>query len=1263
MLNISRTRTARLLATTAIVLTPLGLVDPSFAACTTLGGVTTCDTAGQNPWTTTVGEGNVAAADNRTVNVGAGSQIAVGNANAISLRDGANVTVANTAVVSAQATTTGGNFGTGGNTVEFRNNGNLTVDQGGQVLALGTQGSAEAINFQGTGNTVTNNGLIDANNSVAIWSQNTSGLNTVVNNETGIIEAGNGTTNTVIGGSGSGALDFTNRGAIRGSISLAGGNDILRLYTGSSVTGNFSGGAGNDQIYLSGGGQATLPGNFVGFESLIKNDPGTWTLSGTITGVTVSDVREGTLVLTGDNTNYTGQILVQPAGTLEARAQSLPPTVTNDGLVRFAQPDNGTYAGTIAGGGAIEKTGAGTLTLSGNTNIAGNTRLNEGTLVMASSGVLNTAAVVMGNATTLQLDGTLTGPAGGPATITGQTGKQTVVVNANLTGAINLGDDDDTFILNNGTVTGAVDQGDGNDLAQINGGTLTGNLQQGGGIDNFQMVGGTIGSLNQGDALDDFFMSGGHIIDAFDDGDRAKMTGGRIGRVNMKLDDNIFDMSGGTIDRNLVTGFGNDTIILSDGVIGGNISVSGGTDSVTITGGSVGGNVLMSFGSDTFRWDSGGIVYGSVDLGPDNDTAIFSNLTAANLGASPQFTGGEGTDSLTLSNVSTSGVARFQNWESIAATNDTELTFDGTLTLGDAGTGTGGLSVDSTSTLFGGGTNSAVVSAVAGQLANVTNAGRIDLTNGTGTGDTFRIAGNYTGNGGLLFLDTVLGDDSSASDRLVIDGGSAGGTTGISVQNDGGAGAATTADGIMLVQALNGANTGSGTFALSNAVAAGAYEYYLFKGGVSGGSAENWYLRSTLINGSTTPAPAPTDPGTGVEPEEPEPSAPPPSPAPPPPSPDENVPALPTDTPPVAPPDPAEAEAATPPPATPAIPTTPAPVPGPGVVPPTEGATPVEGDIVPLYRVEVPTYSAAIPALRETQLATLSTFHERRGAQDVLRPGELASAAWARVFGESVEQSWGGTVSPNIDGTIWGAQLGLDILRRESDGGHKDTLGLFYAYASLDADIRGQALGWNNLKTGKIESDTHSVGAYWTHIGPQNWYVDAVAMGSWFDGTARSDRAIGIDLDGSGVTLSLETGYPFALGQNWTLEPQAQIIYQHISLDDTEDAFSTIGFDTDDGWTGRIGARLQGRYEVSGGVLEPYLKANLWHVFETEDSVRFGGDAITTRGETTAVELGAGIVHNFNETLSAYAVADYTFDVDGGNREVIEGNIGLRVKW
>ncbi|TPJ39954.1 autotransporter outer membrane beta-barrel domain-containing protein, partial [Mesorhizobium sp. B2-6-6] len=466
-----------------------------------------------------------------------------------------------------------------------------------------------------------------------------------------------------------------------------------------------------------------------------------------------------------------------------------------------------------------------------------------------------------GSLNDLNGDNTLTFPAGG----TGQ-----------VSGNVTFGVGSDRINMQSGTITGTVDQGGGADFFTIGAGTVVGNVQQGSGIDDFNMSGGQIGSLNQGDGLDTFAMTDGRIVDFFDDGDHAVMTGGRIGRVNMKLDQNYFNMSGGTIDRNLVTGFDKDTIILSGGTIGGNISVSGGNDSVTITGGTVGGDVLMSFGADSFVWDGGGIIYGAVDLGADNDTAKLSNLTNSNMGGADALNGGLGTDTLSFDNVKLKGISRVQNWESIDATNDTELTLDGNLVLGDSGTGTGSLSVDAASTLYGGGFNASIQAFTAGQLADVVNAGRIDLTNGsTGATDRLTISGNYTGLGGLLLIQTELGDDSSASDRLVLSGGTASGSTGIGVVNVGGTGAETTQDGIMVVQAVNGATSSASAFALDAPVAAGAFEYYLFKGGVTAGSAENWYLRSSLI---TSPAAAPPaiGPTAALEPEPPAVEPPPP---------------------------------------------------------------------------------------------------------------------------------------------------------------------------------------------------------------------------------------------------------------------------------------------------------------------------------------------------------------------------------------------------
>lgn len=852
-----------------------------------------------------------------------------------------------------------------------------------------------------------------------------------------------------------------------------------------------------------------------------------------------------------------------------------------------------------------------------------------------------------------------------------------------IDGNVTFGAGEDAIDMQSGTIRGYVDQGEGRDSFTMTGGVVTGNVQQGAGVDDFHMEGGEIGSLNQGDNRDTFFMSGGRIIDAFDDGDVATMTGGRIGRVNMKLDNNIFDMSGGIIDRNLVTGFGDDKITLSAGTIGGNISVSGGKDSVTVTGGSVGGSVLMSAGEDRFVWDGGGIIYGTIDMGGDNDTARLANLTNANMGATPTITGGLGTDILVLDHVETPGVSRFQSWESIALTNGSQLIFDGTLVLGDAGTETGSFSIDQTSIVYGGGFSGAVSAALLGKLANVSNAGRIDLTNNGAAGDRFTINGNYVGSNGLLLLDTVLGDDSSASDRLVISGGTATGATSIGIVNVGGAGDVTSQDGIQVVQAINGATTSSGAFALGGPVAAGAFEYFLFKGGVSAGSSENWYLRSTLVNppaGEPTPELAPTapplEPIPAPVPLPPDPTPPPPppeaQPAPPvppawlpgDPDPGDSAPPVDsTDPEPVAPPAPMAPPPLVLPPAPPPAPTVLPPLPGTSAVAPTPGATPVAGLVVPLYRVEVPTYSAVAPSARYLGLATLGTFHERRGEQSLLTQEQERPGLWGRAFGQDVEMKWDGTVAPTFDGNLFGFQAGADLAGWESENGHTDRIGVFAGMTSMNGNIRGQALGWNDLGVGKLGLNGTSVGAYWSHVGPGGWYLDGVAMGTWYGGSANSVRGVGIGLDGGGLTLSLEGGYPIALADGWRLEPQAQVIWQHIGLSSTEDTFSSVSFNLDDTVTGRVGVRLEGDVMLGDIALEPYLKANLWHGFGGTDTVSFGGDAISTTMGGTSLELGGGVVAKLSDTVSLFATGDYTTNLGGQSQHAFEANIGLSIKW
>jgi hypothetical protein len=128
---------------------------PSNARANLVTGGTsiTVDSNAPNPWTSTIGSGP-STATGTTVNLLPNAQVVVGNANAISLADNANITISGGALVQNKGVSTPGLYNTSGDTVEFRNNSTITINAGGKILSTGSQGSGEAINPEGSGNTI-----------------------------------------------------------------------------------------------------------------------------------------------------------------------------------------------------------------------------------------------------------------------------------------------------------------------------------------------------------------------------------------------------------------------------------------------------------------------------------------------------------------------------------------------------------------------------------------------------------------------------------------------------------------------------------------------------------------------------------------------------------------------------------------------------------------------------------------------------------------------------------------------------------------------------------------------------------------------------------------------------------------------------------------------------------------------------------------------------------------------------------------------------
>ncbi|CAN7585150.1 autotransporter outer membrane beta-barrel domain-containing protein [Bosea sp. LjRoot237] len=523
------------------------------------------------------------------------------------------------------------------------------------------------------------------------------------------------------------------------------------------------------------------------------------------------------------------------------------------------------------------------------------------------------------------------------------------------------------------------------------------------------------------------------------------------------------------------------------------------------------------------------------------------------------------------------------------------------------------------------------------------------------TGDATQLASyktltvtNYIGRGGSLALNTFLGADSSPSDRLVIGGGRASGTSSLLISNTIGPGDLTQGNGILVVDATDGGTTNQGAFFLGRPVVAGPYEYALIRGSVDGSGPQNWYLRSDGAVPPLPPAPSPTpDPG-------PEPT----------PGPD---------------PDPGP---------------TPAPSPAPQPSP------------TPNFRREVSLY-AALPSMALIYGRTIiDSLHERRGEQRTLEPlpvteqryiwckdpsmnyrctttvqlppsavaqRSYASAGWARIIGSHGERDNGVNGifrgGPSFDYDIFALQAGLDLYRGQNADGSRDHVGIYGVIGRLQGDVRH----FNGIKAGTNTIDGYSLGAYWTHFGASGWYLDGVVQGTWYDVEADSKRLISLKREAFGFAGSLEGGYPIHLGNGWLIEPQAQLIYQTQVNGSGHDGAALVRFSDVESLAGRLGARLAKSWTLEEAtaqsqprMMTAWLKASVWNEFLGSPKASFSSATgfIPFRSDLGGAwaEIKAGVDAAITRNTALYASAGYSVGFDGRSH-AYDGRVGIKITW
>lgn len=335
---------------------------------------------------------------------------------------------------------------------------------------------------------------------------------------------------------------------------------------------------------------------------------------------------------------------------------------------------------------------------------------------------------------------------------------------------------------------------------------------------------------------------------------------------------------------------------------------------------------------------------------------------------------------------------------------------------------------------------------------------------------------------------------------------------------------------------------------------------------------------------------------------------------------------------------------------------------------PSNPATPATQVQLPTYRAEVPLFSALPSQLRQADLAMLGNLHRRTGDEQGASSGNAASsqrAAWGRLVYADIDLRQQGTVTSSSDGRLRGFQTGIDLY---APAGSAWRTGVYVGQLEGRIGVQGFARGVQGA-VGANDVRSRYLGAYATWKDENERYADAVlqAGSHRYSVEAAGNPASG----GKGRSLlaSLEAGQAFALAPGWRIEPQAQIVYQKLSLDDVLIAGARVSQQTGGGWLGRLGVRVRGEIPTAAGLLQPYARLNLYSAGAGTDVAQFMNVAAATRIDSAtryrSAELAGGFTLTLSNIVDVYGELGRVHAMGGGTRaqSSVQGSVGMRARW
>lgn len=267
-------------------------------------------------------------------------------------------------------------------------------------------------------------------------------------------------------------------------------------------------------------------------------------------------------------------------------------------------------------------------------------------------------------------------------------------------------------------------------------------------------------------------------------------------------------------------------------------------------------------------------------------------------------------------------------------------------------------------------------------------------------------------------------------------------------------------------------------------------------------------------------------------------------------------------------------------------------------------------------------------SLRQAQLLLveddLSGIHQRLGE---VKNGEKGNV-WVRNVNSRQKLaalSTGESETSGFKQNVHSVQVGADAAVTDNL-----RVGGFVGRSQANVDFNG------HYGDGKVRSN--SVGLYAAYLADNGIYVDNIVKYSRLH--ANSDHTEKRHYNA--YTISSELGKRFSLANDWTITPQAQLAWIHISSQENEDSLSSVSSREDSlsSVYSRIGLRVAKGFALSNGWnLQPYAEVNAITSKNRSSKIHYKDGALdvaSSRGRfKSAVGLNAGFAnHRFGLEVS-----------------------------